>query len=157
MLNYIQIFINILNNNKMNKTILMSIFALFLTVGCSAQNPDEKAVEETIIAFAKAGDTNDADKLATYLDANYRIVMNRLFGSTEVSIMPKEVYLEKIRTKEYGGDNRQVDIESIVLNGSTACAKVSFIGSKMTFISILTLAKDSNNQWKLLSEAPVVK
>ena len=135
----------------------MGIFALFMTAGYNAQSSDEKAITETIIGFSKAGDKNDADKLATHLDDNYRIVMNRLFGSSEVSVMTKDIYLEKIRTKEYGGDNRKVEIESIVLNGSTASAKVSFVGSKMTFVSILVLIKDGNNEWKLVSDVPVMK
>lgn len=135
----------------------MGIFALFMTAGCKAQSSDEKAIKETILAFSKAGDKNDTDKLATYLDDNYRIVMNRLFGSSEVSVMTKDIYLEKIKTKEYGGDNRKVKIESIVLNGSTASVKASFVGSKLTFVSILILIKDGNNEWKLVSDLPVVK
>ena len=135
----------------------MGIFALFMTAGCNAQSSDEEAIKETIVGFSKAGDKNDGDNLATYLDINYRIVMNRLFGSSEVSVMTRNIYLEKIRTKEYGGDNRKVEIESIIINGSTACAKVSFIGSKMTFVSILILIKDGNNEWKLVSDVPVVK
>ncbi len=135
----------------------MSIFALFIAVCCNAQSSDEKAIKQTIIAFSKAGDTNDADLLATYLDDNYRIVMNRLFGSTEVSVMPKDVYLEKIRTKEYGGENRKVEIESITLNGTVASGKVSFVGPKMTFVSILTLMKDGNNEWKIVSDVPIAK
>lgn len=141
----------------MNKIILTSIIVLSLAVSCNAQNPDEKAISETILSFSKAGDKNDADKLSTYLDDNFRIVMNRLFGSSEVSVMTKDIYLEKIRTKEFGGDTRKVEIESIVLNGSTASAKVSFTGTKMTFISILVLIKDGNGQWKLINDVPVVK
>ena len=135
----------------------MGIFALFMSAACNAQSTDEKAIKETIIGFSKAGDKNDADKLATYLDDNYRILMNRLFGSSEVSVMTKDIYLEKIRTKEYGGDNRKVEIESILLNGSNASAKVSFVGSKITFVSILILIKDGNNEWKLVSDVPVVR
>lgn len=135
----------------------MSIFALFMAASCNAQSSDKKAIKQTITAFSKAGDTNDADKLATYLDDNYRIVMNRLFGSTEVAVMPKEVYLEKIETKEYGGDDRKVKIGPIALNGTTASAKVSFIGTKMTFVSLLTLIKDGSNQWKIVSDVPIVK
>lgn len=135
----------------------MSIFALFSTVASFSQSADKKAVRETITAFSKAGDKNDAEQLATYLDDSYRIVMNRLFGSKEVTVMSRDVYLEKIRTKEFGGDNRKVEIESIVLNGSTASAKVSFIGSKMSSVSILTLVRDASNAWKLVSDMPVIK
>lgn len=141
----------------MNRIILISIFALFIAANCSAQSSKEQAVQETIVGFSKAGDNNDADQLATYLDDNYRIVMNRLFGSSEVAVMPKDIYLEKIKTKEFGGDNRKVEIESILFNGSTATAKVSFVGSTMTLVSILVLVKDENNNWKLVSDVPVVK
>lgn len=141
----------------MKNTILITTIALFLTLSSTAQSTDEGAIKETIVSFSKAGDMNDANKLATYLDDNYRIVMNRLFGSPEVSVMTKDVYLEKIRTKEYGGDDRKLVFESIVLNGSTASAKVSFIGSNMTFVSMLTLIKNGENEWKLVGDVPVVK
>jgi len=75
-------------------------------MSCSAQKTEVQNVEKVIAAFSKAGDDNNAEKLATYLDDNYRIVMNRLFGSTEVSVMPKSVYLDKISSKEFGGDKR---------------------------------------------------
>jgi len=141
----------------MKNTILINAIILLFAVSSNAQSSDEKAIKETIIAFSKTGDVNDADKLATYLDDNYRIVMNRLFGGQEVSIMPKEVYLEKIRTKEYGGDSRTVEIESMIINGSTASVKASFLGTKMTFVSILTLIKDGNSRWKIVGDMPVVK
>ncbi len=141
----------------MKNVTLMSIIALLSMTSCKAQSNEEAAIRETITAYSKAGDINDAAKLATYLDEHYRIVMNQLFGSTEISVMPKNVYLEKIRTKEYGGDNRKIDIISMILNGNTASAQVIFTGSKMTFASILTLARDANGAWKILSDMPVVK
>ena len=141
----------------MNKVILMSLLAFFVATNCFAQSSEEKAIQEAIIGFAKAGDINDAEKLASYLDDNYRVVMNRLFGSSEVTVMSRETYLEKIKTKEYGGDKRKVEVESIIVNGTTASAKVSFVGAKMTFVSSLTLIEDANNQWKLVSEVPIVK
>jgi hypothetical protein len=82
--------------------------------------------------------------------------MNRLFGSTEVSVMPREVYLDKIKSKEFGGDDRKLKIEDINVNGTNASTKVTFKGSKMTFVSIILLVKDGNGQWKLISEVPMV-
>ena len=38
--------------------------------------------------------------MSSYFDENYRIVMNQLFGSTEVSVVPKSLYLEKINSKD---------------------------------------------------------
>lgn len=141
----------------MKKAILLSTIALFMTLTNNAQNKDKSAIKKTILAFSQAGDNNDADKLAACLDDNYRVVMNRLFGSDKVSILTKEVYLEKIRSKAFGGDNRKVNIESIELTNSTAMAKVSLVGSKATFISLFTLIKNENNEWKLISDVPIVK
>jgi ketosteroid isomerase-like protein len=141
----------------MKKLVLMFFLAAHTAVSCSSQSTDEKAIREVITAFAKAADKNDVASLDKYLDANFRVVMNRLFGSTEVGILPRDVYMEKIRTKEFGGDDRKITIENICLNGSSASAKVTFAGSKMTFVSIVVLIKDDKGIWKLVSDVPSVK
>ena len=142
----------------MIKTNLVALMLCILSVlGCNAQNTEIIKVKQTITAFSEAGDNNNADKLATHLDDNYRIVMNRLFGSESVSVMDKATFLEKIRTKEYGGDKRELTIENIVINGTTASAKVTFKGTKMTFVSILVLIQDQQDNWKLVSDTPIVK
>ncbi|WP_421896845.1 nuclear transport factor 2 family protein [Marinoscillum sp.] len=143
--------------SNMKTLMLMSAITLFVTSACHQQSADEKAINKTIHTFSKAGDEYDAGLLELTLDTNFRIVMNRLFGSPDVSIMPREVYLEKIRTKEYGGDSRQVQVESVNINETTACARVRFIGREMTFVSILNLVKDPRGVWKLVSEMPVPK
>lgn len=140
----------------MKKVILTSLVGILISINLYAQK-DMEAVKQTITAFTQAGDSNDADKLETYLDDNFRVVMNRLFGSNEVSVMPKSVYLDKIRSKEFGGDKRKLTIENVVVNGNTASAKVTFAGAKMTFISLVTLVKDDKGDWKLISDVPVIQ
>lgn len=136
--------------------LIVTIGTLFTTIG-SAQDLDKKAITKTIETFSKAADRNDAVKLETVLDHNYRIIMNRLFGSTDVIVMNKATYLEKIKSKEYGGDKRELSIQDIMINGNTANAKVEFKGTKMTFCSILTFIKDSKNNWKLIQDVPIIK
>lgn len=133
------------------------ICLLFTAVSTNAQSNSMKDIETTIHAFAKAGDNSDAETLDAYLDANYRVVMNRLFGSHEVSVLTKELYLSKIKSKEFGGDSREVSIHNVTVNGSTANAKVSFKGTKMTFISLLSLVQDAEGNWKLISDTPVLE
>lgn len=140
---------------KVNLIVLM--ISMFTVLSCSTQNPEVKKVEKAITDFSKAGDNNDSKKLETYLDDNYRIVMNRLFGAETVSVMDKTTYLEKIKSKEYGGDKRELTMENVVINGTTASAKVTFKGSKMTFISIIVLIQNADDEWKLVSDVPIVK
>ena len=142
----------------MKSTKIISIVSLlFLATVCKAQEVEVKNIKKVITEFSKAGDHNNSEKLDSYLDDNYRVVMNRLFGSAEVTVMPKSVYLQKIKSKEYGGDTRVLTIENVVVNGTTASAKVTFKGTKMTFISIVILIQDLDGTWKLLCDTPIVK
>ncbi|MEQ8245601.1 nuclear transport factor 2 family protein [Fulvivirga sp.] len=140
----------------MDKSILIGLIGMLLSACATAQQSETEAIKATIRNFSNAGDFNDAKTLDKYLDENYRVVMNQLFGSTEVVIMPRSVYLEKIASKEFGGDSRDITIEKVLVNGNTASAKVTFKGTKMTFVSIVTLVKHQNGEWKMLSDVPVV-
>lgn len=146
----------------MNKIgiLMLIVFAM----SCSASknqnqvkmNPENKKITSVIVAFSKAGDVNNAKELSNYLDDNYRVVMNRLFGSKSVSVMSKAEYVEKIETKVFGGDKRVVTVEQIIMNGTTAVAKVVFKGEKATFHSLMTLLKDASGRWLLVSDTPTV-
>ncbi len=116
---------------------------------------EEKSIEACITGFAKAGDLNDVPALSAYLDANYRVVMNRLFGSEEVQVVDKTFYLEKIRTKEWGGDTRTINVEGILINGDSATAKVKLVGEKSTVSSLFLLVKNAEGSWQIVSDTPV--
>lgn len=141
----------------MEHSIAITLMGMLVGTVALSQTSESTLVKETITAFAKAADNSDAADMEQYLDENFRIVMNRLFGSNTVNIMPREVYLEKIRTKEFGGENRKIQIEEVIMNGATACAKVTFQGAKMTFVSLMTLIKSESGTWKLVSDVPTVK
>ena len=137
-------------------TLFVSLVTLFAGIANPDPSAEEKAIKDVIVSFAQAGDRNDVEALNETLDDNYRIVMNRLFGSNEVLVMSKDTYLEKIKSKEYGGGNRKLTFESIVVNGATASTKVKFQDEKTTFVSIIVLIKNANGRWKLVSDVPIV-
>jgi hypothetical protein len=146
----------------MKKQLLTIITITLASAWCQAQTSNKqhmnmKKIEQTIHAFAKAGDAQDAEQLDKLLDPNYRVVMNRLFGSTEVSVLPRSVYMDKIKAKEFGGDNREVRIDEVIINHTIATAKATFIGEKMTFISNLQLIQNNQGDWKLVSDIPYVQ
>ena len=57
---------------------------------------ENKKITSVINAFSKAGDENNAKELSKYLDDNYRVVMNRLFGSKSVLLSQRYNRLRKI-------------------------------------------------------------
>lgn len=140
----------------MRKLILIGVLIMGIVSTSCSQSSEVKEIKSTIIAFAQAGDKNDADALNNYLDDNFRVVMNQLFGSTEVSILSKSIYIDKIRKKEFGGDKRKLVFDTIMLNGNTASVKVTMKGSKMTLISLINLVKDKDGNWKIVSDLPIV-
>ncbi len=140
----------------MRTTFLTLIAIMTITATACAQTDETKKIKETIIEFAKAGDENDAKKLAGYLDENYSIAMNQLFGSPDMSIVDRAFYLSKIESKEWGGDKRAIKFLSLDVNGKNAFAKVEMKGAKMTMVSYIVLAQDKNGQWKLVFDSPTL-
>ncbi|MCR9248936.1 MAG: nuclear transport factor 2 family protein [bacterium] len=136
---------------------LMTMVCLLMMISLHAQTSKEdmKAIKETITAFAKAGDSNDTNSLDQYLDDNFRIVMNQLFGSKDVMLVDKAGYIAKIGSKEWGGDSRELEFENITVNNTSASVKVIMKSSKSTFSSLITLIKNSDGKWKLVSDVPV--
>lgn len=117
---------------------------------------DKKAVEQAINAFVKAADNYDLSTLNKMLDPNFRIVMNQLFGSKDITIMDRATYLDKIKSKEFGGDSRSISFDLVHVEGQNASAVVTLKGAKMTFISQLHLVKDASGNWKVIEDIPTV-
>lgn len=138
-------------------SVVLSLFMLFLVTGSFAQSKEEKEIKKVITSFTKGGDKQDVQIINQYIDDNFRIVMNQLFGNKEVSILTKGAYLQKINSKEFGGDNRVVTFQQLVLNGNTACVKATLKGQKLTFTSIFLLVKNDTGRWNIVSETPVVQ
>ncbi len=139
----------------MKTTFLTALLTLIFNLTFS-QNKDEiSAIKSTVQKFTSAGDANDTKALEMYLDDNYRIVMNGLFGNSGIVIVNREGYLEKIGSKEWGGDSRKLEFGEVIVNNSSATIKVTFKGSKTTFQSLITLVKNTDGKWKLISDVPV--
>jgi len=113
-------------------------------------------VEKAVFAFAKAADRQDASALEQLLDDHFRIVMNQLFGNPGVAVMDKAAYLEKIRSKEFGGEKRETRVEGIFMNSKTASAKVVFKGEQMTIVSLLHLVQTREGSWKIIADLPAL-
>jgi len=138
-----------------NLKLLVVVCICMISCVSNAQQSEINNIKNVITEFAKAMDDSDPIKLSTYLDDNYRIIMNRIFGKDEVVIMPKMAFLQKIETKEFGGDQRVVTFFDITINKTIASVKVNFEGKKANFTSIITLIKDLEGNWKLIGDTPI--
>jgi hypothetical protein len=142
----------------MKATILVSIAFMFLTITnlFGQKMEEEKLVKEAISKFAKAADDRDEKALNEVLDSTFRLALNQMFGGKDVSLIDKNGYMERIREKKFGGDKREVGIESIVIMNNNASARVTLKGSKFTLVTLLQLGKSNEGVWKIVNDMPSV-
>jgi hypothetical protein len=141
----------------MNKSLFLFAMLSCLTLSLFAQSQTEQAVKSAVEQFSSAADQSDASRLDKLLHPEFRIAMNRMFGSEELVLMPKALYLEKIRSQEFGGQPRTLVITDVQVMGTTASVSAVFKGSAMNFHSYLTLVQDATGRWQIVQDVPVVK
>ncbi|GAB4415539.1 MAG: hypothetical protein OHK0039_24200 [Bacteroidia bacterium] len=134
------------------------IAAMLWSVACT-QSPaqptqDLAAVEAAVRAFAHMGDVQDADGLDRLLHPQFRAVVNRLFGSDEVSIMDKNLYLQLIRDEKIGGDQRQVHLVSVDVVNNQATVHAVLEGKALRFVTFVSLIKTADGRWQVVGDLP---
>ena len=136
------------------KFLLMTLMLSSMTF---TSTPTTKGVEKTIKQFVQAGDNQDVKTMNELLHNDYRIVMNQVFGSDQITTVSKEMYLSKLESKEWGGDKRSCAIQSIEVNDKNAVATVRLVGEKMTMTSQIVLVQTSTGNWLIIEDIPVIE
>ena len=136
------------------KFLLMTLMLSSMTF---TSTPTTKGVEKTIKQFVQAGDNQDVKTMNELLHNDYRIVMNQVFGSDQITTVSKEMYLSKLESKEWGGDKRACAIQSIEVNDKNAVATVRLVGEKMTMTSQIVLVQTSTGNWLIIEDIPVIE
>jgi Putative lumazine-binding len=126
--------------------VIMSVPALAQT--------DKASIEQVVNQFAKAGDQRDVTQLKTLLHDEFRLAMNRLFGSETVTLLTKEAYIKMMEDGKLGGDDRTVQILSVDITQNNAAVKVALKGKALTFQSYYHLVKNGAGQWQLINDLP---
>lgn len=141
--------------------LLIPIMFLAILTSCSdakgqQDTKDQKVVKKVIRDYVNAGDEQDADELASYLDDNYRVVFFDPSSKTVIA-MTKDGYVKNIREKKFGGDNREVVFEEVLIyDGKNAVVKVQFNGKMAKFKTFVSLIK-TDNGWKVLQDQPLME
>jgi Putative lumazine-binding len=137
----------------MKNQFLILITIIMTSVSTMAQS-DKVVIEQTVNQFAKAGDAPDVTQLKILLHDDFRIAMNRLFGSEKVDFLTKPAYLKMMEDGKLGGDSRTVKILSVDVTENNAAVKVSLKGKALTFQSYYHLVKNGTGQWQLINDLP---
>lgn len=137
----------------MKNQFLIFIAIIMTSISTMAQS-DQVLIEQLVNQFAKTGDQRDVAKLKNLLHDDFRIAMNRLFGSEKVDLLTKSTYLKMMEDGKLGGDNRTVQILSIDITQNNAAVKVALKGKALTFQSYYHMVKNVAGQWQLINDLP---
>ncbi len=136
--------------------VLLFLATFATSMASTSISGDTEAIIKVVQSFSEAGDKQNSKQLAALTSPDYRIVMNQLFGSEEISIMDRDTYLKMIEDGKFGGDQRRVEIKSIVISGLNAVVEVDFLGKAMNVKSTLNLSKTAKGKWLITSDTPTV-
>jgi len=122
------------------------------------QNKNEmenKKIETLITAYATALDHQDAAAAETFLDPEFRIVLNNHNNSGTTSILSRAQYLDMIREGKAGGVKRSISFLLTDLHENAAVVKVRLEGEKSVFTNYYSLLK-RDDQWLVVNDIPQI-
>ena len=113
-------------------------------------------IKQAITDFVKGGDNSDIKLLNKVLHKDFRVTNNGFMGTSGVTIIDKNDYLNKIKSGVFGGRPRQMKIEEIDQSGTIASVKIRIESTENDFVSYNSLVLDTNNEWKIINNLAVV-
>ena len=131
---------------------LTMLLLLPATYAMKLNNPaDVEAVKQVIQDYVKGTDSQNVDLLekVLYPAGNY-YSFNAI--TNKVSQMTNNEYLDRVKKRQTGGWERQLDINSVDVNDNTAIAKIEVKDARMKQHGYLTLIKE-DGKWKIMSGA----
>ena len=113
-------------------------------------------IKQAVTDFVIGGDSSDIKLLDKVLHKDFRVTNNGFMGTSGVTIIDKNDYLNKIKSGVFGGRPRQMKIEEIDQSGTIASVKIRIESTENDFVSYNSLVLDTNNEWKIINNLAVV-
>lgn len=136
------------------------LFCITLLSACSGfsqtSEPMEDAVKQAINDFEDATAQRDVTALENLLHSNFRVMANRFRSGEGTTLIPRDAYLGMMKAEKIGGNAYEVSFENVTVYQHTATAEVTFAGSDSNMHLFLFLVQDDNDDWKIISDLPVV-
>lgn len=144
------------------KHIVFAAIVLVSSTSLRAQSPSNleleqiDAVKSCIEKFASAADEQDSKALDKILHPTYRSLLNKAFGSDEVTLLSKEDYIGMAKAGKIGGSQRELHILSMDIQGEIARATVVLQSETTRFNSFFTMVRNAKGQWQMVSDVPQI-
>ncbi|TDQ23879.1 MULTISPECIES: nuclear transport factor 2 family protein [Tenacibaculum] len=118
---------------------------------------EKDKIRQSIIDFVKGGDDSDVELLDKVLHKDFRVTNNGFMGTSGVTVIDKQEYLNNIQNGIFGGLPRKMVIEGIDHSGIIASVKLRIESAENNFLSYNSLILDIDNKWKIVNNLAIVK
>lgn len=143
----------------MRQLILITFLSTISLLNCKAQNQNnmENQIKETVTSIEKAAANRDAKQLTELLHRDYRVIANRFKGSENAVIISKDTYLQMMKDEKIGGTSYDINFNDVKISGHTAIVDVLYSSETTSDMhKFLVLIQEENNEWKIVSDIPIV-
>lgn len=137
--------------------LLFLIMTMTSITSTSISSDDLTKISVLIHEFAKAADTQDAQRMSLVMHPQYRSIVNQAFGSPEIQSMDKSAYLDLMEKGVIGGDERAVTILSIDVEDKNGVVKVRLEGNELIFTTFIQVVKTADGNWQVMSDMPMIE
>jgi hypothetical protein len=112
-------------------------------------------IREMLTRYFIAVDAQNATDAGSYLESNFRVVLNNYKDLPEPTVLDKKQYLGMMQSGKVGGSPRSVSFEFIDSNRSVAIAKVVLESESTVFRTYYHLINKAGS-WFILSDTPEI-
>ena len=116
-----------------------------------------EAVTACIHAFASAADAQDLKGLEKILHPSYRTILNKAFGSDEVTVLSKDDYIGMAKAGKIGGAERELHILSLDIQDEIARATVVLQSETTRFNSYFSMVRNAKGEWQMIADLPQIE
>lgn len=114
-------------------------------------------IKEIVTSIEKAAANRNIKQLTELLHKDYRVIANRFKGVEDHLIISKEAYLQMMNDEKIGGTSYHIKFNDIIVFGHSAIVDVLYLSETTSDMhKFLTLIQDPNNEWKVVSDIPIV-
>jgi len=139
---------------KTIKTLLVAVTFLLLPLsafaGSNSAATDQSDIEQVVTNFVKSVDSRNTSELQKTLYTDGTVITYNTF-SNKVEHYSTNQFIDMVKGGQKGGWERQVNVNSVDVNGNTAIAKIDVTDSRLKETAFVTLIKD-NGAWKIAGE-----
>ncbi len=113
-------------------------------------------VKDKVRNFALAIENRDVPTLQNLLHDNFRVVANQFPNPETVSVLPKELYLNMIKSEKIGGNKYEVFFDYVSVEDHSATVIAKFEAEKsIMYLTLLLIHVE--NDWKIVEDMALIK